>query len=150
DGRGEVRIGRRGQGEVAFIDLRVSRLLERTQHQEGEHAFFRLAGDLLHQLLVHTWRYVHFLWEFDGRGAAAGAIVRAPVTFRLHPLDGQRSYAERIAEAGRDGFKLVDALGVRLLMDAVEAGHALFEVSSHGLISGEHKLFDQAVGPVAL
>ena len=66
-----MRVRGRGQSEVAFIHLRIACLLERAQHQEGKHALFRLAGDFLHQLLVHARRYVDFFRQLDGRGAAA-------------------------------------------------------------------------------
>src|SRR6185312_3830787 len=83
---GEMRVSIRGQGEVAFIELRIARLLERTQHQERQHALFRLAGDLLHQLLVHARGYVDFFRQLDGRGAAAGfAVVALAIPNRRTP-----------------------------------------------------------------
>ena len=54
DGRGEVRVGGRGQREVAFVDLGVARLRERAQHQVAENALFRLAFDARGQLLIHA------------------------------------------------------------------------------------------------
>ena len=57
DGRGEVRVGGRGQRKVAFVDLRVARLLERAQHQVAQNPLLRLALDLGGQLLIHARRH---------------------------------------------------------------------------------------------
>ena len=64
---GEVKCvydGRR-QREVAFVDLRVARLLQRAQHQVRQDALLRLARDLLRQLLIHARRDVHLFRNFD-------------------------------------------------------------------------------------
>jgi len=45
-GRSEVRVARRSQRKVAFVDLGVARLLERAQHQVTENPFLGLALDL--------------------------------------------------------------------------------------------------------
>ena len=45
DGRSEMRVGGRGEGEVALIDLGVARLAERAQHEIAENALFGLALD---------------------------------------------------------------------------------------------------------
>src|SRR5262249_43826741 len=55
-----------------------------------------------------------------------------------------------ITEAGGYAFELIDTLGIRFLMDAVEAGYAPLQVGSYRLISRQHEFFNQPVGPVAL
>ena len=52
DGRREVRVGVRGQREMADVLGAVARLLQRAQHQVAQDALLRLAFDLRHQLLI--------------------------------------------------------------------------------------------------
>ena len=65
------------------------------------------------------------LRDFDFAHALAGAVGGAAVGFDLHAMDGQRAYAQRVSEGGSNDFEVVDALGVGLFVDAVEAGDAL-------------------------
>src|SRR6185437_1424262 len=89
--------------------------------------------------------------QFDDGSAAAGPVVRALIGACGYALDGESADAERVAEAGGDLLKLKDALGVGLLMNAVEAGDvALLKVRGYGFIGGKHELFNEAVSPVAL
>ena len=92
-----------------------------------------------------------FFRDFDFARALAGTVVGAAVGFHLHAMDGQRADAERISESRGDDFEVVDALGVGLLVDAVEAGDAVrLEIVRDAFVGREHELFDQAVRDVAL
>src|SRR3972149_1927320 len=55
DRRGEMRVGGRGQGEVAQTLLRVARLLQGAQHQIGENPLLGPPGNFFRQSLVVTW-----------------------------------------------------------------------------------------------
>src|SRR5579863_542854 len=91
------------------------------------------------------------LGNLDFAGALTGAVVGTAVGFHLDAVDGKGSDPERVSESGGDGFEIVDALGVGLLVDAVEAGDAVrLEMVGNGFVGREHELFDQAVGDVAL
>ena len=118
-------VGGRGQREVSEILFRVSGLLQRAQHQVTEDSLFRFARNLFCELLIHARGDVDFFGDLDLADALAGAVGGAAVGFHLHALDGQRADAERVSESGGDGFEVVDALGIGLLVDAVEDGDAL-------------------------
>ena len=151
DGRGEVRVGGRGQGEVAFVDLRVARLPQRAQHQVAEDALFRLAFDARGQLLIHARRDGNVFGDFVHARIAPAAVGVAPVAAGLDALDGQGAEAERVAEAGGQLFELDHAARLGLLVDAIERGHAeVFKPGGDALVGGEHELFNEAVGPGAL
>ena len=81
DGRGEVRVGGRGQGEVALVDLGVARLAERAQHQVTEDALFGLALDARGELLIHARRdgdvFGHFVLARIAAAAARFAALAA-------------------------------------------------------------------------
>ena len=65
-------------------------------------------------------------------------------------MDGKRADAEGISEGRGDGFEIIDAFGVGLFVDAVEAGDAVrVEMVRDGLVGREHELFDEAVRDVA-
>ena len=146
-----MRVSGRSQREVALVLLGVTRLLERAQHQERKDPLLRLARNLLHQLLIHTRRHVHFFRQLHYGSAPPAAIMRPFVRARLHALDRQRAHAQRVTEAGRNGFKVVNLFGVGLFMDAVEAGNsAVFQVAGDCFVGCQHELLDQAVRPVAL
>ena len=74
DGRCEVRVGRRGQSEVAFIDLRVARLAQRTQHQVAQDALFGLALDFRGKFLIHARRDRDVFGHLVLARPAAGAL----------------------------------------------------------------------------
>ena len=144
-------IGRRGQRKVSQVLFGIARLLQRAQHQEGKNALFRLAGDLLRQLLIHARRDVHFFRNLDLAGALARAVVGAAVGLELHPLNGQRPYAQRITESCGDHFKVVNPLGVGLLVNPVKRSDALvFQIRGHALVGRKHEFFNQAMRDVAL
>ena len=66
-------------------------------------------------------------------------------------MDGKRADAEGISESRGDGFEVVDALGVGLLVNAVEAGDAVrLEMVRDRLVGREHEFFDEAMREVAL
>ena len=66
DGAGEVGVGGAGEGEVAFVFFAVAGLLERAQHEEGEDAFLRGAGNFGGEALVHLGGYWDALWDVMG------------------------------------------------------------------------------------
>ena len=109
----------RGEGEVAFVDFRVASLLQRPQHQVRQDAFFRLAGNLFGQLLIHARRDLDFLRDLNGLGALAAAIALAPFGLELHAFYWQWTDSERVAELRRDVLEIVDSLGIGLFVDAV-------------------------------
>src|ERR1019366_2591689 len=108
DGRSKVRVNRRGQREVALIDLGVARLLEGTQHQVGQDALFRLARNLLGQLLIHARRDVDLFGDLDDVRVASAAMAIAPLGPHLQALHRQRTYPERVAEDGGDSLEIED------------------------------------------
>ena len=69
-----MRIGSRGQRKVTQVLLGIARLFQRAQHQKGENALFRFAGDLLRQLLIHARRDVHFFRNLDLPRLPASAV----------------------------------------------------------------------------
>ncbi len=151
NGRGEMGVGGRGQGEVAFVDLGVSRLGERAQHEVTEDALFRLAFDARGEFLIHARRDGDVFWHFKGAGGPAGALRRAAVLARDYALDGQRPKAERVAEGSGQLFELDDTARFGFLVDAVERGHAeIFKPCGDALVRGKHELFDEAIGPGTL
>ncbi len=151
DGRGEMRISRRRQSEVALVFLGVTRLLQRAQHEVRQNALFRGAGDFLHQLLIHARRDVDFFGQLDHGRAASGAAVGTLVGAGLHPLHRQSAHAQRIAEARGDVLKLKNLLRIGLFVDAIQAGHApSLQMAGDRLVGGQHELLDQPMGLVAL
>ena len=149
--RCEVRVRWRGQREVAFVLLRVARLLQRAQHQVRQDALLRLARDLLRQLLIHARRDVDVFRDLQRLGALSGAGAFAPLGLELHPLDRQRADAQRIAETRGDGLEVHHALGIGLLVDAIQRRDALvLEIAGDALVGRQHELLDDAVGDVAL
>src|SRR5580658_3306870 len=75
DGRSEVGVTRRGQGEVAFIFFAVARLAQGTEHEVGEDALLRLARDLERQLLVHARGNRNILRDLVLAGLAASSTA---------------------------------------------------------------------------
>ena len=98
DGRGEVSVGGRGQGEVALVDLGIARLRERAQHEVTEDALFRLAFDARGQFLIHARRDGDVFRHFVGAGGRPVRCDCAAVLARDYALDGQRAKAKRVAE----------------------------------------------------
>ena len=141
----------RGQREVAQVFFRVAGLLQAAQHEEAEDSFFRLARNFFCELLIHARRDVDLFGDLDFADALAGAVGGAAVRLHLHAVNGERAHAEGVSEGGGDGLEIVDALGVGLLVDAVEAGDAVrLEMVRDGFVGREHELLDDAVGDVAL
>ena len=81
DRRGEVRIARAGQREVALIFLAVARLLQRPQHQVAQDPLLRLARNLRRQPLIHLRRH----------GDRLGDLVRLRLRPRPPPLAPRRA-----------------------------------------------------------
>src|ERR1700692_2582525 len=54
DRRSEVGVAGRGQGEMALVVFAVARLAQGTEHEVGQDALLRLAGDLESKLLIHA------------------------------------------------------------------------------------------------
>ena len=119
-----MRISRGGESEVAFVLFRVTRLLERAQHQERQDSLLRLARNLLRQLLVHARGDVHLFGNLNLPRILTAAVARSLVGLELHSLDGQRTHAQRVSKARRHGRKVKDLLRVRLFVDAVNRRHA--------------------------
>ncbi len=137
DGRGEVRVAGAGECEVAFVFLAVAGLLERAQHEEGEDALLRSAGDFGREALVHLRGHGDLLGHvvlLGGTGAAAVALgsgLRATaVGFHREGLDGQAGEAEGLTVGARNLFKIQDALGVGQLVDAVDASRLALRASA--------------------
>src|SRR5437868_11954432 len=144
--RGEMRIRRRGQGEVSFILLRVTRLLQRTQHQVRQNALLRLARDLLCQLLVHAWGYMHILGNLVLARIATAAMTLAALSACLEAPDRQVN-AERISKGGGKKFEVVDALCIGLFVNAVKRSNVMIlEMSGNALVGRQHEFFDETMG----
>ena len=77
---GEMRVGRSGQREVAFVDLGVARLRERAQHQVAQDALFRLALNARGELLIHARRNGDVFRDFVLARIAAAAVGVAALT----------------------------------------------------------------------
>src|SRR5581483_5705657 len=118
NGRGKVRVGRRCQREMPFVLFRVARLLERAQHQVRKNALFRLARNLLCELLVHARRDVYLFGNLMLARIASAAMALATLSARLKPPHGQR-YTERVSESGGEKFEVVDLLCIGLLVNAI-------------------------------
>src|SRR5216684_3592257 len=150
DRRCKVRVTGRRQREMPQIFFRIPCLLERPKHQVTENAFLRLPRDLLRQFLIHARRDVNFLGHFDLSDALAGTIRRSPVGFQVHPLDGQRTYAQRIPKSGGDDFEVVNPFGVRLFVNPVERSGALrLDILGDALVGREHEFLNQPVCHIA-
>ena len=136
---------------MAFVDLRVARLLERAQHQVAQNPLLRRALDAMRQLLIHSRRYRNVFRQFVGPRRAAGALRIAAVALHLDALDRQRAQAERVAKAGGQILELDHAARLRLFVDAIERGHApILDPGGHAFVGGQHEFLDQTVGPGAL
>src|ERR1039458_9183481 len=96
DGRGEVGVSWRGEGEVAFVDFGVARLRERAQHEVAEDAFFRLALHARGQLRVHAGRDRDVLRHFVLAWIAAEAVGFTAFGAGDDALDGKRPKTKRI------------------------------------------------------
>ena len=78
DGRSEMRVGGRGQGEVADVLFRVARLLERAQHQIGKDALLGFALDALGEPLVMERTDLQFALNSLVKARVAVALVAKP------------------------------------------------------------------------
>src|SRR5258708_10255255 len=95
-------------------------LLEGAEHEGAEDSFFGSARNFFGELLVHAGSDFDFLRDFDLAGSASGAVRGSAITFELYAADGQRAHSERVTPGGRGDFEFVDALRVRLFVDALE------------------------------
>ena len=97
DGRGEVRVVRGGEGEVAFVLLGVARLLERAQHEVARMRSSGLPSIFVCQALIHLRRDGDVFGNLvlARRGvlpvAVAGVVGAklAALALELHALDRQ-------------------------------------------------------------
>ena len=106
---------------MAAVGLGVARLLHRPQHQERDRLLFRLAVDLLDQLL------------------------------EVPRLDGVGRRGEAVAERRDELLELLDLERIGRLVDAVERRHVVVvEVLRHRLVGDEHELLDDPVGDAPL
>src|SRR5207248_9092890 len=92
DGRCEMGVSVCGECEVAAILLGIASLFQGAQHEKGKYAFLRLTCDLLRQLLVHAWRDVNFLRDFNLASAFAGTVCGSAIGLELHSLNRQRPH----------------------------------------------------------
>src|SRR2546428_587988 len=93
---------------------------------------------------------MHFLRNFKFARSFSGAVAGAPITLELHPLYRQSTDSERVSEGRRDNLEVVNALGVWLLMNAIERRNPFsFQISGHAFIGREHEFLDDAVRDVA-
>ncbi len=121
-----------------------------------------MAGKLSDQFLIVAWGDVDVC---AGERDALLALATLAARFGLAGFCGRRDFAmangdfplmqvfdaERIPESPGEFFKLENFAGIRLLVDAVEGVKAAFEkVMCHGAVGGEHELFNDAMGDVAL
>src|SRR5467141_495827 len=167
DRRREMRVLVKREREMAERIGRVSRLLERPQHQIGYDAFFGLAGDFFGQPLVvlRANGDVERARQRDGHlpvaasGGAALLSLCSPVESRrsdismFHRHEALRKIldAQRIAERVRQLFELENLFRVGFFVNAVQrAETAALEVSRDRLVRGEHELLDQPVRDVAI
>ena len=79
DRRSEMRVSRSREREVPLILCRVACLLQRTQHKVRKNTLFRLARNLLRQLLIHARCDMHFLRQLERSGLASAALMLSPV-----------------------------------------------------------------------
>ena len=86
-------VGWRRQRKVSQVFFRVTRLLQRAQHQVTQDSLFRFTRNLFRQLLVHPRRDVDFFGNLEVPHALAGAVGGAAVRLHLHALDGESAHA---------------------------------------------------------
>ena len=122
DRRREVRVGVRGQAEVAEVHHVISRLLHRPQHEERHRALLRGAADAIGELLERTWMH----------GAACRRV-------------------EAMAERLQERLELQQPHRIGRFVHPVQRRHVgAFEVRGHRLVGQQHELLDDPVGDVAL
>ncbi len=139
----------------------VAGLLQGTQHEVGDDAFFRFANDLSNQALIMLRR--------DAQLAARERHLHAaltPVAVGVGPAGfrGRRNAAmangdfalvqifdaERVTEGAGQLFELEDFARVGLLMNAMQrVDAALQEAAGDGAIGGQHELFNEPVRDVS-
>ena len=134
---------------MAFVFLRVARLLEGAQHEERKDALLGLARNALREPLVVKGR------DFDFLRVHLFVETRMPFVLVLpshaQPSRGGQLDAQRIAERGGDFLKLQNLFRVGLFVNAVKRRNAaVLEVARHTFVGGQHELFDDAVRDVAL
>src|SRR6267143_424168 len=140
----------------------VARLLERTQHEVGDDAFFRLVYDLSNEPLVMLRRNPQFR---TGKGDLQAALSAMAVGVGAAGFSGggdasvthgnfslvQIFDSQRIAKRARQFFEFQDFARVGFFVHAMERfDAALEEIARDGAVGGEHELFDQAMRDVAL
>ena len=80
-----IRGGR--QSKVTVVLFRISRLLERAQHEVREDPLFGFAGNLFSELLIHARSDVDFFRQFDFAHAFTGTVTRPSIRLKLHALN---------------------------------------------------------------
>ena len=63
-----------------------------------------------------------FFRDFDFAYPFSRAVGGAAIGFHLHAVYRQCTHAQRVPERRSKDFEVVNALGIRLLVDAVERG----------------------------
>src|SRR5260370_1235027 len=162
NGRSEMGVLVEAEGEMSERLRGVAGLLERTEHEVGDDAFFRFADDLSNEALIvlrsdaqvaTRERHLHAALAavaigvraagFRGRGNAA----MANGDFALVQVFD----AERITKGASQLFELEDFAGVGLLMNAMERLDAASKkIRGDSAIGGEHEFFDETVSDIAL
>src|ERR1035437_2081550 len=148
DGRGEVRIGFGGQGEVADVFRAVARLPQGAQHQVAENPLLGLAFDFGHQPLVVARGDAEGRIRHHDFAALLAAV--AMLFGNAEALHGDGADAERDAEVRGKFLELHDALRIGHFVNPVDGGDAgMFQVSGDALVGRQHELLDDAVGDIA-
>src|SRR5712692_8179459 len=168
----EVRISPNGRSEMCvFVEAErkmaerlggVAGLLQGTQHEVGDDAFFRLADNLSNQALIvlrrdaqlaARERHLHATLAAVAVGVgAAGLRGRRDAAMTDDDLALVQVFdAERVAEGAGQLLELEDFARVGLLMNAMQRFDAApQEIAGDGPIGGQHKFFNEPMRDVAL
>src|SRR6266851_5573466 len=161
-GRSEMGVFVEAEGEMAERLGGVAGLLQRTQHEVGDDAFFRFADDLANQPLIMLRsdaqlaareRHLHATLaavavgigasRFRGRGNAA----MANGDFALVQVRN----TEGVTESASQLFELQNFARVGLFMNAMERlDAAVKKIRGDSAIGCQHELLNQTVSDVAL
>src|SRR5689334_10486638 len=162
DGRSEMRIFVEAECEMAQRVSGVARLLQGTQHEVREDAFFGLADHLSNEPLIMLrsdaqiaagkgnahWALAAFavgIWAASPSGSRYPPVAHGDFAL-MQVLD-----SKRVAESARQLFEFENFAAVRLFVHTMERLDAAFqEVTGHSTVRSQHELFNQAVRDVAL
>src|SRR5260370_10904942 len=162
NGRSEMGVLVEAEGEMSERLRGVAGLLERTEHEVGDDAFFRFADDLSNEALIVLRSDVQGARrerELDGGVAAVGIGVRAAGfggRWNTAMANGDFALvqvfdAERVTESAGQLFELEDFARVGYFVNAMERiDAAAKEIRGDGAVGGEHEFFNEAVSDVAL